>query len=298
MPGPTAQDGPDGPKTAATRAPTGVYFHELFKDPMWPVISNKFQGFPEVFGPLLASERVELITPTPVPLSALEGVHTPRVIRALDAAWYRDGALTSIGGAIEACERVWRGDLQNALVFGVAAGHHAERDSVWGGTYASVSGPVIRALQTRHGVERVAIIDTDSHHGNGTRDVTFGNRGVLHLCFCDANVVEDGGTKICRAVGYDTTDTEYLAVVREAFETHLEPFQPQLLLHLLGHDTARGDYGDRGLTVACFADLVRYFHARAGALCEGRLVVGSHGGARRDVCERVFVDALRILAGL
>ncbi len=273
---------------------TGLFFHPLFKDPKWPVISDKFKRIPEVFGDLLDDPRVRYIEPTPAPLSILEGIHTERLIRELDQAWYRDGALMSIGAGIQAAEMVWDGELNNAVVFGVAAGHHAERDSAWGGTYASVSGPIVRALHER-GVQRVAIVDTDSHHGNGTRDVTMGDREVLHLCFCDNDIIEDGGTKVCVDVGWQTTDDRYLQAVRTALEEFLIPFQPQIILHLLGHDTARTDYGNRGLSLNFFPRLVTRMKKTAKDVCGGKYIVGSHGGARRDVCERVFTDAIKIL---
>jgi len=143
-----------------------------------------------------------------------------------------------VGGCVDASEKLMAGDLKNALVFGVAAGHHAERDSAWGGTYASVSGPVVVNLQEKYPNIKIAILDTDSHHGNGTRDVTMGKPNILHVCFCSTNRVEDDGTKICVDSHYRTSDQAYLGLVKKEFIGRLAEIQPDIILHLLGHDTA------------------------------------------------------------
>ncbi|MHC1592355.1 MAG: arginase family protein [Candidatus Helarchaeales archaeon] len=227
---------------------TGVFFHELFNRKVWHVIQNKFRNFPKVMQEELELPNVKLITPNKVSDELLARVHTKRFIENLKAAWYCDGAYYTVGGCVQAAEMIMNGELSNALVFGVAAGHHAERDSAWGGTHASVSGPTVVNLQEKFPGTRIAIIDTDSHHGNGTRDVTFGNKDVLHVCFCSSSQIADGGTKICVDSGYNTTDEQYLKLVKQEFVDRLDWFKPDMIFHLLGHDTARGDYGNRGLS--------------------------------------------------
>lgn len=61
----------------------------------------------------------------------------------------------SVGGSVEATERILSGDMTNALVFTVAAGHHAERDSAWGGTYASCAGPAFHNVREKLGLRNV-----------------------------------------------------------------------------------------------------------------------------------------------
>ena len=150
---------------------TGVFFHEMFSGSDWPMIGDKFRNFPAVMSRALAIPGVKLLVPDKVPEDLLLQVHSSELIRDLNQAWYRDGALYSVGGCVQAVEEILSGRLDNALVFTVAAGHHAERAVAWGGTYVSCAGPAICRSRQRFGPVRFAIIDADRHHGNGTRDI-------------------------------------------------------------------------------------------------------------------------------
>lgn len=273
---------------------TGVYFHILFSKKVWHIINDKFQNFPEVMEKELELPNVELFTPEKVDEDLLLKVHTKRFVENLKKTWYSDGAFYTVGGCVEASEKLMEGKLKNALVFGVAAGHHAEKDSAWGGTYASVSGPVVVNLQKKYPNAKIAILDTDSHHGNGTRDVTMGNHNVLHVCFCSTNRKEDEGTKICVNSKYRTSDEAYLELVKEKFIGRLTEFQPDIILHLLGHDTALGDYGSRGLSKQFFSKLVKMVKD-ASEICQGRYLINTHGGASVSICEYVYTEAIKIL---
>lgn len=274
---------------------TGVFFHELFSQKVWHIINDKFQNFPGVMEEELAISNVKLFKPKKVQDRLLRKVHTDRFISNLKKRWYSDGAYYTIGGCVEASEMIMKGTLTNALIFGVAAGHHAERDSAWGGTYASVSGPVIAHLEEQYPGIKIAILDTDSHHGNGTRDVTMGNHNVLHVCFCSTDNIDDDGTKICIDSGFQTDDDNYLELVENEFVRRIKKFSPDLILHLLGHDTAKGDYGDRGLTKQFFPQLVKLVK-NAAAICDGRYLINTHGGASVDTCEFVYTNTIRVLA--
>jgi acetoin utilization deacetylase AcuC-like enzyme len=274
---------------------TGVFFHELFSKNVWHIIDNKFQNFPDVMQEELNLPNVELFEPKKVDEQLLLKVHTQRFIDNLKKQWYSEGAYYTVGGAVEASEKIMLSELRNALVFGVAAGHHAERDYAWGGTYASVCGPTIVNLQEKFPGTKVAILDTDSHHGNGTRDVTIGNHNVLHVCFCSVNRIEDNNTKICVDSGFQTTDDHYLNLVREEFVNRLEDFQPDIIIHLLGHDTAKTDYGSRGLTKEFFPKLVQLVKNSA-EICDGRYLINTHGGASVPICEFVYTNSIKILA--
>ncbi len=275
---------------------TGVFYHELFSQKVWHIINDKFQNFPEVMQDELNLPNVKLFEPKKVSDELLGMVHTERFTSNLKRQWYADGAYYTIGGYVEASEKIMSGKLDNALAFGVAAGHHAERDSAWGGTYASVSGPVVVNLQEKYPDLKIAILDTDSHHGNGTRDVIRDNRNVLHVCFCSTDKIEDGGTKICVNSGFRTDDQSYLELVKEEFVGRLQDFSPDIILHLLGHDTARGDYGNRGLSLDFFPILVRIVK-KAANICDGRYLINTHGGASIDTCEFVYLNTIKILAG-
>ena len=275
---------------------TGVFFHEAFKGKEWLIIGDKFRNFPGVMKRALKLPQVKLFAPEKAPEELLLKIHTPGFVEDLKKAWYSEGALFSVGGSVEATERILSGELENALVFTVAAGHHAERDSAWGGTYASCAGPAFHHARKQFGPKRFAILDTDRHHGNGTRDIFLEDDDVLHVCFCNWDRSEGEGTKICVNTAYPNTDQTYMERVREEFVSRARKFKPHMILHNLGHDTCELDYGDLGLTREFFPRLVKEIKACAREVCEGRYVVLTHGGKRRDVAEYIFPGIVEILA--
>jgi acetoin utilization deacetylase AcuC-like enzyme len=189
------------------------------------------------------------------------------------------------------------GTLKNALVFSVAAGHHAGPDAAWGGTYLSYYvGPAIVHLREQYGWRRFAIIDTDSHHGDGTRAVFEDDHDILHCCFCDTDWVSADGSKVDVDVGRRTNDRKYLQQVREEFAPRAAESRPRIIFHNSGHDTCQGDYGDRGLSPHFFPSLARLIKDIADVTCDGGYIVITHGGARADVARQIFPEIVRILA--
>lgn len=281
---------------AAGPATTGVFFHPVFSGKGWNIIGDKYRGFPRAMEGALGLPRVKLFTSPAVSEGLLLQVHTPRFVEDLKTAWYFEGVLHSVGGCVQAVEKVLSGELVNALVFNVAAGHHAERDYAWGGTYASCAGPAFHRARKRSGRRRFAILDTDAHHGNGTRDIFLDDADVLHVCFCEFARVEGGGSKVCVNTGWRSSDEEYLEQVRKEFLPRARAFRPELILHNLGHDTGEGDYGDLGLSAGFFPGLAREIKRCAAEVCGGRYVVVTHGGARADTAEYIFPRIIEVLA--
>lgn len=275
---------------------TGVFFHERFSGKEWLIIGDKFQNFPKAMNHVLRLPQVKLFAPEKVSEELLLKIHTWNFVQSLKEAWYCEGALYSVGGCVEATERILSGEMENALVFTVAAGHHAERDSAWGGTYASCAGPAFYNAREKFGPKRFAILDTDRHHGNGTRDIFLDDDDVLHVCFCGWDQVECNGIKVCVNTAFPTTDEDYMEKVREEFIPRAREFKPDMILHNLGHDTCKLDYGDLGLTQEFFPWLAKEIKECARGICEGRYVVLTHGGKRADVAEYIFPKIIEILA--
>ena len=275
---------------------TGVFFHQDLVGETWPIIGNKFRNFPRVMQEALSLPEVVLFEPKPVPEEILLKMHHPDYLKRVKRDWYYRGAVLSVGGCVEAGERIAKGELTNALVFAVAAGHHCGPSSGWGGTYLSCTGPAVAHLREKFGLRRFAVLDTDSHHGDGTRAIFKGDQDVLHVCFCSYDAVEEDGTKIDINVGFDTNDDAYLEKVWAEFFPRLHWFRPFLIFHNLGHDTCQGDYGDRGLTPEFFPRLAEEVKQEAKEVCEGRYIVITHGGSRADVADYIFPRIISILA--
>lgn len=273
-----------------------MFFHRSFVGRSWPIIGDRYQGFPELLEELKREvPGLVVIEPEPAPEDLLRRVHTDDYLRSVKKAWYYEGARLTVGGCVKACEMVWRGELDNAVVLLVAAGHHAHRDYAWGGTYLSCIGPCLIRLREL-GLRRLAYIDTDCHHGDGDREILTGDRDVLHICFCHSDVVEDEGTKICVDVGFRTTNEEYLRKVREAFPL-IRRFKPEMIVHFFGHDTHKNDYGSKGLTEEFFYQLAKEVMDLASEVCGGKYVVIDGGGMNKEVTRRIWREVIRILAG-
>ena len=274
---------------------TGVFFHDIFRGKEWLIIGDKFRRFPGVMKKALRHSDVQLFEPRKVDEALLLKVHTQRLVQNLRDSWYYEAALYSVGGCVEATERVLAGEIENALVFTVAAGHHAERDSAWGGTYVSCAGPSFYHAREKFGLKRFAILDTDRHHGNGTRDIFLMDNDVLHICFCHQDLMEGDGSKICVNTAFPNTNEAYMKQVTDAFIPRIKDFKPDLILHNFGHDTCQLDYGDIGLTPDFYPRLAREIKTCAKELCRGRYIVLTHGGQRADVAETIFPRIAEIL---
>ncbi|MDW8001970.1 MAG: hypothetical protein RMJ39_04780 [Deltaproteobacteria bacterium] len=260
------------------------------------MIGNKYKNFPLILKRFSGREDIRIFEPPDPDIELILLVHKRSYVESLKSMWYFRAAALSVSGTHMALKMIKEGLIRNALVFSCAAGHHAERDSGWGGTYLSCIGPAVYSYWKDYGRERFAIIDTDSHHGNGTRDIFRNEPDVLHVCFCSMNRVEGQGEKVDVDVGFEISDDDYLSLVEREFYPRVEAFKPYAIFHNFGHDTCRGDYGDRGLSEDFFLRLARQVKSYASSLCEGRYIVITHGGARRDVAEYIFPEIINILA--
>jgi len=275
---------------------TGVFFHPLLSTEDWPIIGNKFMNFPKILKEIIKRPNIELFEDTSVEESLLYEVHTKDYIEDVKKRWYYQAAKLVVGGCVKAAEMVFTGKLKNALVFSVAAGHHAGPSSGWGGTYLSCTGPMVHNLRKKYKILRFAILDTDCHHGDGTRAMFKGDPNVLHVCFCNFNTVDEEETKIDIDVGWQSSDIKYLELVEKEFSKRVKWFKPAMIIHNFGHDTSVGDYGDKGLTPAFFPYLASYIKELAEEVSDGKYIIITHGGARRDVAEKIFPEIIKILA--
>ena len=272
---------------------TGIFFHNMFVGKSWPVVGDRYRNFPNLLNDLLKEvSTIIMFEPKPAAEDILLKIHTKEHIEREKGKWYYEGARITVGATIEACEKVWKGYVNNAIVFLVAAGHHASRDYAWGGTYLSCIGPALIKLKSL-GLKRLVYIDTDSHHGDGDRNVLLGEKEVMHLCFCDQN--EDEDNKICIDVGWRTTDEEYLNKVKGILPK-VEKFNPELIIHFFGHDTHIDDYGSRGLSDHFFIELASLMKNFADRVCNGRYVILDGGGANVKVAKRIWPEIMKILS--
>ncbi len=115
----------------------------------------------------------------------IEAARSPEPVNLGFEAWTVPGSETAArlaaGGLLAATERVLRGELDTAFVIARPPGHHAERAASMGFCLFNNMGVAARWAQREHGVERVAIVDWDVHHGNGTEEIFYEDGSVLTI---------------------------------------------------------------------------------------------------------------------
>lgn len=238
----------------------------------------------------------------------IERVHDPAHVEAVLAAinagardlsggdvsvCRRSGEIARLaaGGAIEAVDAVMSGKVGNAFCAARPPGHHATATRAMGFCIFNNVAIAARHAQAVHGAERVAILDWDVHHGNGTQDIFYEDGSVL---FCSTHqspwypgtgsAAETGGgagsgLSINRPFRAGAGRPEILGVFRADFLPALLAFRPQLILISAGFDSRIGDpLGEFRLDDADFAALTRMVLDAAAEICGGRVVSVLEGG--------------------
>ena len=167
--------------------------------------------------------------------------------------------------------------IRDRVIAGVG-GHHAHRDSAWGGCYFSVTGLAIPHARETSSARRFAIVDTDTHHADGVRDIFKDDDNVLHICFChdygweyEPGSLTASKTKLCFAHG--SSDEEEIENVRREVPERVKEFKPDMLFWICGMDTHRDSYGTQALTEKAYPKLARIIKDTAEAACQGKLIV-------------------------
>jgi len=157
-------------------------------------------------------------------------------------------------------------------------------------------------------VKKFAILDTDAHHGDGTRDLVKDDSDVLHVCMCYNDYKSPDGTKIDVAVrtgwfswgqtqeSVKNQNEIYYQKVCSVFPEAVRGFKPDLIFWYFGFDTHKGDYGDLGLTGECYKKIAKLMVDLSLELTGGKLEVVLGGGSRADIARNVIPPIIEILA--
>ncbi len=223
-------------------------------------------------------------------------VHSPGMVQEVKLSGDYESALYSAGGTVQAADEIRQGKIDNAFVFTSFGDHHAGRNFYGGMCYFNGAALAITALREKK-VRRVAIVDTDCHHADGTRDIFRHDSDVLHVCFCHQDYSDEHNNLDVR-IPYRTTDEEYLSRVRQEFIPRVTAFEPEYIFWEFGYDATQGEYGDKGLTRDCHPKLARVFKEAADKVCQGRLITILCGGSGRAVATYTIPRIITCLAEL
>lgn len=198
-----------------------------------------------------------------------------------------DAALHAIGAANAAVDDVFSGAADNVFVAARPPGHHAEKTTAMGFCLFNTAAIAARHAQRRHGAERVAIVDWDVHHGNGTQDIFWDDPTVL---YCSTHQMPlYPGTGAASETGADNIVNAPLApdtgsdLFRDAFLSRVLPridaFRPDLIIISAGFDAHHRDpLASINLTEDDFDWATGQLMERAGRLSGNRLVSLLEGG--------------------
>jgi acetoin utilization deacetylase AcuC-like enzyme len=201
-------------------------------------------------------------------------------------------ACLAVGGCLAATEAVMRREVRNAYVLVRPPGHHAERDA--GRGFCIFANIALSAMYAREvlGVERIAVVDWDVHHGNGTEHAFYNDPNVLTISVHQDNLyplfsgsAEDRGSGDGEGANLNVPlpagsgEGAYLAALRRVVLPALEAFRPEVVFLASGFDASAYDpLGRKLLTSESFRQMTRELLEIVDDLCDGRLVACHEGG--------------------
>lgn len=198
-----------------------------------------------------------------------------------------EAALRAVGAVCAAVDAVFAGEARNAFCGVRPPGHHAEPNRAMGFCLFNNVAIATEHARAQHGIQRVAIIDFDVHHGNGTQAAFAKNPEVLYASTHQAPWYPGTGDARETGVGNlfnaplpaGSGPQAFRAAMRDKILPAVDRFQPELLLVSAGFDAHADDpLASLRLTEADFAWITQELARMAQKHCQGRLVSALEGG--------------------
>lgn len=249
-------------------------------------------------------------------------VHSAAHLEALQAAMPQSGyarldpdtvispatlqaARRAAGAAVLAVDLVMSGEMESAFCCVRPPGHHAERRRAMGFClYNNIAVGAAHALET-YGLERVAIIDFDVHHGNGTEDIFSDDPRVLfcssyqHPFFPYTQILENSPNRVSVPLDATAKSAEFRAAVMDHWLPALERFEPEFIFISAGFDAHRDDEMSHVcLTDQDFIWVTEQIVRVAEKSASGRIVSALEGGYELNSLARCVEAHVRVLMDL
>jgi acetoin utilization deacetylase AcuC-like enzyme len=211
--------------------------------------------------------------------------------------------LRGAGAAVAATDAVMAGELQNAFCAVRPPGHHATRARAMGFcVYNNVAIAALHALE-HHGLQRVAVVDFDVHHGNGTEDILANDERVLMVSFYQHPFYPYGGSTSGAAnmvnlpVPAGTRGNKIRELVEQEWLPRLRAHRPEMIFISAGFDAHReDDLGQMGLVEDDYRWMTEQLKAVAAEFGQGRIVSCLEGGYNLSALGRSVEAHVRALA--
>jgi len=216
-----------------------------------------------------------------------------------------NAALRAAGAVIAATDAVLAGELENAFCAVRPPGHHAERSKALGFCFFNNIAIAAKYALERHGLKRVAIVDFDVHHGNGTEDIIRGDERILmvsffqHPLFPFSGDVETASNMVNLPVPAYTKGMEVRELIEIMWMPRLEAFKPEMIFISAGFDAHReDDMAQMGLVEQDYAWITGRIKDVAKRHAKGRIVSALEGGYSLSALGRSVEAHIRVLADL
>lgn len=269
----------------------------------------------------------ERLTPRPAAREWIESIHAHRYVDRVKQACQRglpyldvfdvgisaksyEVAKLAVGGVLTLADDVVNRRVDNGFALVRPPGHHAEHDLALGFCLFNNIAIVARYLQRQHGLEKIAILDWDVHHGNGTQHSFEEDASVLYISLHQYPFYPGTGSssETGKGRGQGATlncpmpagagDEEYQNAFSEQILPKLHAFRPQAVLISAGFDAHAADpLAQINLSTACYGWMTTRLLEIADQYAEGRLMSMLEGGYSLDALPRCVGAHLTVLTG-
>lgn len=214
-------------------------------------------------------------------------------------------ALRAAGATLAATDAVLAGELENAFCSVRPPGHHATRNQAMGFCFFNNVAVGVKYALERHHLKRVAVIDFDVHHGNGTEDILAGDPRVLmcgifqHPFYPFSGDKDPAPNMLNVPVAAYTKGMDIREIIEMMWIPRPEAFKPEMIFISAGFDAHReDDMGQLGMTENDFAWITSRIKDIARRFSKGRIVSSLEGGYVMDPLARSVEAHLRVLADI
>ncbi len=278
-------------------------------------------------GQLSRNRNWRFVKPDKAGAGEIESVHKPKYVGYVRALCKSGGglldsgdtvvspesyetALFAAGGALKAARLVMQGDYENSFALVRPPGHHATESSGRGFCVFNNVAIAAKHLLRNFGLERILVLDIDSHHGNGTQQVFFETSSVLYVSLHE-DPRDFPGTGFIKEIGrghgrgytvnipfpFRTSDQVYLKAWKEIVTPISLQYEPQFVLVSAGLDGHYADpVGQLALSAFCYDEIFLSITSLASRLCGGRLVLILEGGYGVRFVGRIAAAAIARLS--
>ena len=306
----------------------GLYDHAAFREhdagPGHPERPERLEAVRRGLRDAGLEPRLQWLTPRAATRDELRAVHTAAHVDRVAATQGRThrfdadtqagprsyaAALLAAGSVVDATDRVLAGQADRTFCAVRPPGHHAEADRAMGFClFNNVAVGAARALAA--GLSRVAVLDFDVHHGNGTQDIFYGDPRVLYVSshaypfYPGTGGLDEVGQG--KGEGFTVNlplpgrmgDAEYARIYREIVEPIVRAFDPELVLVSVGFDPHRDDpLAGMAVTERGFGQIAASCLAGASGAAKGRAIFVLEGGYDLEGIAASTAMVMRVLLG-